>query len=111
MTIEEELRELMIKKSSSVNKFSSDCGLPYSTVATIFRRGIGKTNINTIIKICQALKISSDELAKGNIVYLKDIEQPTELNVLIETLSPDSKVKLREYVDFLIQIDKKEGKS
>lgn len=109
MKLEEELRELMIKKSSSVNKFSSDCGLPYSTVATIFRRGIENTNINTIIKICQALSISADELANGRIVYLKDIEKPNELNVLIEKLSPEGKAKLREYVDFLIQIDKKEG--
>lgn len=72
MTIEEELKELMIKKSGSVNKFSSDCGLSTSTVATIFTRGVNKTNINTIIKICQHLKISVDELANGRIVYLRE---------------------------------------
>lgn len=34
MTIEDELRELMIKKSGSVNKFSQECGLSQSTIFT-----------------------------------------------------------------------------
>lgn len=102
MTIEEELKELMIKKSGSVNKFAQSCGLPTSTIATMFTRGIDKTNVNTIIKICQSLQISTDELANGKITYLKDIEKPNELNVLIEQLSADNKKQLREYVDFLL---------
>ena len=110
MTIEEQLKELMIKKSGSVNKFSQSCGLSTSTVATMFTRGVNKTNVNTIIKICQALSISADELSNGRITFTKDIEQPNELNVLIEKLSPQGKEKLKEYVDFLIQIDNKEGK-
>lgn len=72
MTIENELKALMIEKSGSVNKFAHDAGLSTSTVATIFSRGVNKTNINTIIKICQALHISADELAKGNIVPIVD---------------------------------------
>ena len=38
MSIEEELKALMIKKFGSVNKFSHENGLSTSTVATIFRR-------------------------------------------------------------------------
>lgn len=72
MTIEEQLKDLMIKKSGSVNKFAHDCGLSTSTVATIFVRGIDKTNINTVIKICKALSISTDELANGRITRLID---------------------------------------
>ena len=68
MTIEEELKALLIEKAGSVNKFAHDVGLSTSTVATIFSRGVNKTNINTIIKICQGLHISADELAQGRIV-------------------------------------------
>ena len=42
MTIEEQLKELIIKKSGSVNKFSNENGLSTSTVATVFTRGIRK---------------------------------------------------------------------
>lgn len=72
MTIEEELKQLIINHSGSVNKFAQTCGLSTSTVATIFTRGVNKTNINTIIKICQTLNISTDDLANGKIVS-KDI--------------------------------------
>ena len=99
MTIEEELKELMIKKSGSVNKFSSDCGLSTSTVATIFTRGVNKTNINTIIKICQHLNISVDELANGRIRYLSDMAKPM---IEFEKLSERNQDKLIAYYQALI---------
>ena len=102
MNIESELKELMIKKSGSVNKFAQACDLPTSTIATMFIRGIDKTNINTVIKICQYLQISVDELANGKIIYTKDIEKPNELNILLESLSAENKDKVKEYVDFLL---------
>lgn len=68
MTVEEQLKELIIKNYGSVNKFAQTCGISTSTVATIFTRGVNKTNISTIIKICQQLDISADELANGKIV-------------------------------------------
>lgn len=75
MTIEETLKALMIEKSGSVNKFAHDAGLSTSTVATMFTRGINNTNVNTVIKICQGLHISADELAKGNVAPV--FEDPT----------------------------------
>lgn len=86
MTIEEELKALMIEKAGSVNKFAHDCGLSTSTVATMFVRGINKTNVNTIIKICQGLHISADELAKGKVCHVVendalDLSKLTELNL------------------------------
>ena len=72
MKIEDELKALMIEKSGSDNKFAHDAGLSTSTVATMFTRGIHKTNVNTIIKICQGLHISADELAKGKIAPVVD---------------------------------------
>ena len=99
MTIEEQLKELMIKKSGSVNKFSSDCELSTSTVATIFTRGVNKTNINTITKICQALNISVDELANGRITYLSDVERPV---IEYEKLTEINQEKLKAYYQALL---------
>jgi len=102
MTIEEKIKDLMVKKCGSVNKFAQCCGLPTSTIATMFIRGIKNTNISTVLKICSYLQISTDELSNGNIVYLKDIEQPNELNVLLETLSVDEKNEVKNYIDYVI---------
>ena len=99
MNIEETIKELMIKKCGSVNKFAKACGLPTSTVATMFTRGINNTNINTIIKICQALNISVDELANGRITYLSDVERPV---IEFEKLTELNQEKLKAYYQALI---------
>lgn len=99
MTIEEELKALIIKKSGSVNKFSHDNGLSTSTVATIFTRGVNKTNINTIIKICQALQISADELSNGRITYLSEVAHPL---IEFEKLDPDNQKRLLAYYQALL---------
>ena len=67
MTTEEQLRDLMIKKSGSVNRFAQEVGLSQSTIFSILSRGINKANIESIITICRALSISADELAEGRI--------------------------------------------
>ena len=109
MTIEEQLKELIIKKSGSVNKFSLDNGLSTSTVATVFTRGISKTNINTIIKICKALNISADELSNGRITYLSDVTYPL---IEFDKLSPDNQTRLLAYYQALIDSQEKQyGKS
>ena len=99
MTIEEQLKELIIKKSGSVNKFSIDNGLSTSTVATVFTRGVQKTNINTIIRICSALGISADELSNGRITFLSDIAYPL---IEYEKLTKDNQARLLAYYQALI---------
>ena len=107
MTIEEQLRDLMIKKSGSVNKFAQECGLSQSTIFTIFQRGVAKANVNSIIKICQALKISTDELANGKITPL-----PENLNVLpdfwinYDKLSDKNKEQANSYIEFLLEMQR-----
>ena len=68
MTGEEKLREIILTRYGSVREFSIKYDIPYSTLSSVFRRGIANAGISTIIKICDALHISADELAIGNIV-------------------------------------------
>ena len=42
--------------------------MPNSTLDNIFRRGVLNSSVTNIIKICNALEISADELADGKIV-------------------------------------------
>ena len=81
--IEEQLRELMIKKCGSVNKFADYIGMPQSTVGNILRRGVNNSSIPYILKICKALGISTDKLAEGKIVETKDkIRKEISKNIL-----------------------------
>lgn len=71
MTTEQKLIDLIKAKYGNLVKFTSTIEMPNSTLATILKRGIDSASISNIIKICHALNISVDELAKGNIVSLE----------------------------------------
>lgn len=84
MTTEEKLKEFILSKYKSVLEFTQSINMPYGTIASIFRRGIGNSSVTNIIKICQALGISADELAEGNIVSVsKIIETPQKVEDII----------------------------
>lgn len=68
MTIEQELKALIVKRYGSAKNFALEINMPNSTLDNIFRRGILNSSVTNIIKICNALEISADELADGKIV-------------------------------------------
>lgn len=107
MTTEEQLKALMIEKSGSVNKFAQECGLATSTVATIFTRGVDKTNVQTIIKICRHLGISADELAEGRITKSQYSEMMDELNTRL--LNAQNYQRLLGYYRALLEQQQQKG--
>lgn len=67
MTIELQLKNLILSRYRSIREFTIAVDIPYTTIDSIFRRGIGNSSVSTIIKVCKALGISADELAEGRI--------------------------------------------
>ena len=67
--IEDELKSLIIDKYKSIRAFTVSVDMPYSTVDSIFKRGIKKASVDNIIKICNELEISADALVEGSITY------------------------------------------
>lgn len=87
MTVENRLKELILKKFGTMKDFTDHIGIPNSTLANILRRGVNNANVLTIIKICQALDISTDDLAEGKIVPLPRSEStPTSIEDLFDDL-------------------------
>ena len=68
MTIEDQLKNLILSRYRSIREFVISIDMPYTTMDSIFRRGIGNSSVSNVIKICKALGISADELAEGKIV-------------------------------------------
>lgn len=82
MTVEERLKDLIVRNYGSLRKFSEACEMPYGTVDTIIRRGINKANVQNIIKICNVLEISTDALADGMIVSVAELHQKNAENMI-----------------------------
>jgi hypothetical protein len=72
MTIEDQLKNLILSRYRSIREFTIAIDMPYTTIDSIFRRGIGNSSVSTVIKICKALRISADELADGKIVQVSN---------------------------------------
>lgn len=85
MNIEEKLKNLILSKYGTVKDFSLATELPYGTVDTILRRGIHKASVTNIIKICQTLGISTDELAQDRIVPVEsEKSRTTDIDRILE---------------------------
>ena len=68
MTTEEKLKSFILTQYRSLREFTQEIGMPYSTMTTLLKRGVDNSSVTNVIKICQALGISTDDLAEGNIV-------------------------------------------
>lgn len=56
------LAELIEKTGMSVKAFSVKCGIPYTTLYTILKKGVGGASVDNIIIICKNLGIKVDDL-------------------------------------------------
>ena len=65
MNTEQQLKDLVIARYGSIRNFALQIKMPYSTVDSIFKRGILNASVTNIIKICDVLEISVDSLSRG----------------------------------------------
>lgn len=65
--VEEQLKEYILSQYGNVKAFSTEAGIPNSTINTIFRRGILNSTVGSVILIANALNISVDALVEGKI--------------------------------------------
>lgn len=73
--LENKIKEIIISKYGSLSYFCKKIDVPYSTIDSILKRGIGKANVLNVIKICNELGISVDALKDG-------IIQPVETDYM-----------------------------
>ena len=102
MSIENKLKDLILNRYHSIREFTIAIDMPYTTMDSIFRRGIGNSSVSNVIKICKALGISADALADGKIepvaskrLYFEPKEDPIDISDIFS----DAKVKLSHYED------------
>ena len=91
MTTEEKLKNFILKRYHSVREFTIQHNIPYTTMDSIFRRGIGNSSVTNIIKICKALNISADALADGEIAQAQKKSSPVNDQYEIKEIREDTK--------------------
>lgn len=100
MTKEDMLKNYILTKYRSVREFTTKYDIPYSTVATIFKRGIDNSSINNVIKICAALNISTDALIEGKIIPVsKEDHDIVQIQDILNTAKKNLLSNSNLYID------------
>lgn len=76
---EQKLKELIISKYGSLNKFCEAINMPWTTLDSILKRGISKANITNIMKITKELNIDTESLAFG-IISEKSLSNASDID-------------------------------
>lgn len=94
MTREEYLENLIINKFKSVRSFAEYADVPYTTVRSILQRGVGNAKVENILKITEALGITTDDLLK----YDEKSNDQLLAAHLDANLSAEELKKIKEYI-------------
>lgn len=100
MTLNDQLKALIIERYGSLKKFSEVIGLKYTTLHNLLNHDIGKASVTHCIAICQELGISTDALAQGKIEPRQNIDVNIQLlqgMIKSDTLKRNNGEHLLEY--------------
>ena len=102
MTIEEKIKDLIISRYKSLRAFVQTTDLSYSTVDSILRRGVANSSLTNVLKLCDALEISADELANNKIIPKgKNIQHRSHMTEINDIIS-FTKRNIQEYDNLTI---------
>ena len=68
MTIEEQLKQEILSKYKSVRAFTTAINIPYSTLDSVFKRGIQNAGVSTMIKVFDALDLDIECIPGGTLL-------------------------------------------
>ena len=66
--LEIRLKALINDRYGSLNKFCEKIDMPWTTLDSILKRGIAKSNITNVLKITSELSIDTESLVAGEII-------------------------------------------
>ena len=99
MSREEFLRTIIEDRYGSLRAFTKNIGMPYTTLVSILKRGIGNTSVDNILKICKHLGIPPESLYEDD-VFFHDKSNITLIRNITQ-LSTENKKLVLDYINFL----------
>ena len=67
MTIEEQLKSIILSRYKSIRAFTTAFDIPYSTLDSVFKRGLLSAGVGTIIKVFNALDLDVESIGTGEL--------------------------------------------
>ncbi|MCI7492126.1 MAG: XRE family transcriptional regulator [Lachnobacterium sp.] len=100
---EDILREYILSKYKSIREFTIDANMPYSTVDSIFKRGLRKSSVDNLLLICKHLGISADALLDGEIRNVSKSDEPQTIAAHFDgdEYTEEELSKIKEFAEFV----------
>lgn len=101
------LKELIEDTGMNMKAFARKANIPYTTLRSMLSRGIGNASVDNVIKVCQALDITVDELQ--NMAKEGKQKRPTTIAAHLDgvELSEQERKELNNFIQFLLSKRKK----
>jgi hypothetical protein len=101
--IEIELKETITERYGSIKKFCEKVGMPWTTLDSILKRGIGNANITNVLKITHELGIDAESLASGVIRPASPLEQQPDVVIQFDSteFTAEELNRIKEFAAFL----------
>ncbi len=108
MTVEQQLKDKILREYKSIRAFAEYIGMPYSTIDSIFKRGINNSSVSNVLKICKALSVDADALGNGELTSAEPRNEDYSPAVLalmekIQHFSPQQLEAFETIVDSMLQ--------
>ena len=95
------LKNLMLQKNLCTADIARLTGIPYTTLKSIFDRGVEKSSYSSVCAICAALDITTDQLE----LLAQQTKEPGKETCFdplgIQDFSEEEMQQLRHYIDYL----------
>ena len=93
MSVEQDLKTLILEHYKSIRAFPLELNIPYSTIDTMLKRGVSGTAVSTVLRICHALQIDADSLLNGK------IEEKQPVSTIKYSLTEEKHIKKYRTLD------------
>lgn len=99
------LKSLILEQGYKIKEFAQKINMPYTTLRSILNDSVGGAAVDNIIKICQGLNITIEEMQEqsgngiGNVLSSDD----KLLLSAYRLLNDEGREKVREYINDLIE--------
>lgn len=108
MSREDILKKLIEESGETIRSFALKIGAKPTTLYSVFERGIGKSSVDLIISICEALGITVEELNAMDRGEEYKKETPGYVHTIAAhmdgaDLTQEELGKITEYIDFVLK--------
>lgn len=105
MTREYYIKHLISSKGQTLKEFAKEVGLPYTTLLSMLKNGLGGASVDNVIKVCTGLDIKVEDLQGPDIK--NDTKEPFYLTDKEKDIVKRyrERIEVQKSIDILLGLD------